>query len=43
MKVADGETATCYATVQGRTGQISFTWSDDSGNIDDSSVEPPAS
>jgi hypothetical protein len=44
MKVADGETATCDATGSGgRTGQITFTWSDDSGTIDDSSVEPPAS
>jgi uncharacterized protein DUF4333 len=44
MKVADGETATCNATGSGgRTGEISFTWSDDSGDIDDSSVEAPAS
>jgi hypothetical protein len=43
MKVADGEQITCTATgAGGRAGQITFTWSDDAGDIDDSSVEPPA-
>jgi hypothetical protein len=44
MKVADGETATCDAAGEaGRTGTITFTWTDDAGSIDDSSVEPPPS
>jgi hypothetical protein len=43
MKVADGEQVTCTATgAGGRAGEITFTWSDDAGEIDDSSVEPPA-
>jgi hypothetical protein len=42
MTVADGEQATCTATgAGGRTGEITFTWSSDTGDIDDSSVEGP--
>jgi hypothetical protein len=44
IKVADGEKATCDATgAGGRTGQITFAWSDDAGDIDDSSVESQGS
>jgi hypothetical protein len=44
IKVADGEQVTCDATgAGGRSGQITFSWSDDSGAIDSSSVESPAS
>jgi hypothetical protein len=43
IKVAAGETATCDAEGSGgRTGQITFTWSDASGDIDSSSVEAPS-
>jgi hypothetical protein len=43
IKVAAGETATCDAQGSGgRTGQITFTWSDSSGNVDSSSVEAPS-
>jgi hypothetical protein len=43
MTVADGEQATCTATGAGcRSGEITFTWSSDSGDIDDSSVEGPS-
>jgi hypothetical protein len=42
IKVADGEKVTCDATGGGgRSGQITYTWSSDSGDIDDSSVEGP--
>jgi hypothetical protein len=44
IKVADGEQVTCDATgAGGRTGQITFTWSSDSGDIDNSSVDDTAS
>jgi hypothetical protein len=44
IKVADGQTATCNAQGSaGRTGEITFTWSDDAGDIDSSSVEAPGS
>jgi Domain of unknown function (DUF4333) len=40
MRVADGETATCAATgANGRTTELTFTWSDDSGTIDPASIE----
>jgi hypothetical protein len=43
IKVADGQQATCTATGGGgRTGEITFTWSSDSGEIDGSSVEGPS-
>jgi Domain of unknown function (DUF4333) len=42
IKVADGQTATCDAQGSGgRTGEITFTWSDDAGDIDSSSVKAP--
>jgi hypothetical protein len=42
IKVADGKQVTCDATGSGgRTGQITYTWSSDSGEIDSSSVEGP--
>jgi hypothetical protein len=44
IKVAAGETATCDATGSGgRAGQITFTWTDDTGEIDSSSVTAPPS
>jgi hypothetical protein len=44
IKVAEDSQATCDATGSGgRTGEISFTWSDASGDIDEDSVESPAS
>jgi Domain of unknown function (DUF4333) len=43
IEVAEGEKVTCDATgAGGRTGEITFTWSDDAGEIDDSSVEGPS-
>jgi hypothetical protein len=44
IKVADGGKVTCSATGSGgRRGQLTFTWSDDTGNIDNSSVVGPTS
>jgi hypothetical protein len=42
IQVKEGETATCTATGAGeRSGEITFAWSSDEGDIDSSSVEAP--
>jgi hypothetical protein len=43
IKVADGSQATCDATAAGGAGEITFTWSDSQGGIDEASVDPPTS
>jgi len=44
ITVADGASVTCDAQGEGgRSGQITYTWSDASGGIDDSSIEAPPS
>jgi hypothetical protein len=44
IKVADGEKVTCDATGSGGgTGRLTFTWSNDAGEIENSSVDAPGS
>jgi hypothetical protein len=44
IKVTDGSEATCsVAGAGGRSGEVTFTWSDAAGEIDEASVETSAS